>query len=168
MLAAFLGSDGELVDRLMAALRAAEREGGDLRGRQSAALVVAPGEGEPWRRVFELRVEDDRAPLAELARLVRVKRAYDAMGEAEDAGARGNGAAALAAGLRATELAPDDDQVRLWSAVGLALAGRAREARAAFESALAVEPRSGEHLRRFARAGHLPGGDAALRVLGIA
>jgi uncharacterized Ntn-hydrolase superfamily protein len=168
MLAAFLGSEGELADRLMAALRAAERERGDVRGRQSAALVVAPGgEAPPWRRMFDLRVEDDRAPLDELARLVRIDRAYQAMDEAEDAGRRGDGRAALAAGLRSIELAPEDDQVRLWSAVGLALAGRTDEAQAAYRAALAVEPRSGEVLRRFARAGHLAGDQAVLRILGI-
>jgi hypothetical protein len=69
---------------------------------------------------------------------------------------------------RSVALAPDDDQVRLWSAVDLALAGRLVEARAAYAAAAAVEPRSGEHLRRFAEAGHLPGGETVLLVNGIA
>ena len=74
-----------------------------MRGRQSAALVVVAGAGadgvrpEPWRRRFDLRVEDHPAPLDELARLLRVARAYDAMDEAEEAGARGDVAAAAAA-----------------------------------------------------------------------
>lgn len=89
------------------------------------------------------------------------------MDAAEQAALAGDGAVALAAGERSIALAPDDDQVRLWGAVGLALAGRVDEARAAFALAAAVEPRSGEHLRRFAEAGHLPGGDAVLRALGI-
>ena len=182
MLAAFRGTEGDLAGRLLAALRAAERQGGDVRGRQSAALVVAPGRSPdgarnagtavatlppPWARRHDLRVEDSREPLDELVRLLDLGRAYDAMGEAESASLRGDGAAAAAATVRSLELAPDDDQVVLWSAVGLALAGRTDEARAALGAATAVEPRSAEHLRRFAEAGHLPGGNATLRTLGI-
>ncbi|HEU0243998.1 MAG TPA: hypothetical protein VFQ75_08845, partial [Candidatus Limnocylindrales bacterium] len=114
------------------------------------------------------RVVDSRQPLDELARLLALGRAYDAMGEAEAAWLRGDGAAAADATARSLELAPGDDQVVLWSAVGLALAGRVAEGRAALDAATAVEPRSAEHLRRFAEAGHLPGGSDTLRTLGIA
>ena len=174
MLATFLGAEGDLAARLVAALRAAEREGGDVRGRQSAALVIAPGpdaEGAPaapWARRFDLRVEDDRDPLAELDRLVALSRGYDAMGDAETAALAGEVDAAAVARERSTAFAPDDDQVLLWSAVGLVIEGRVAEARAAYSRAAAVEPRSAEHLRRFAEAGHLPGGDAVLRALELA
>src|SRR3954449_8184974 len=67
---AFQRSTGLLQDRLMAALEAAEGEGGDVRGRQSAAMIVVPAEGEPWRRTVDLRVEDSPNPLAELKRLL--------------------------------------------------------------------------------------------------
>jgi uncharacterized Ntn-hydrolase superfamily protein len=171
MLATFLGAEGDLAARLLAALRAAERAGGDVRGRQSAALVVAPGpnaEGAaapPWARRFDLRVEDDRDPLGELARLLSIARGYEAMGEAETALLAGELDAANVAGERSVAFAPEDDQIVLWSGVGLVLEGRVEEARAAFSRAAAVEPRSGEHLRRFAEAGHLPGGEAVLRAL---
>ena len=92
-------------------------------------------------------------------------RGYDAMGDAETAALAGDLEAAAASRERSTAFAPDDDQVLLWSAVGLVLEGRVEEARAAYSRAAAVEPRSGEHLRRFAEAGHLPGGDAVLRAL---
>ncbi len=173
MLAAFRASEGPLAGRLFAALRAAEGEGGDVRGRQSAALVVAPGrlaDGSalrPWSRLVDLRVEDHRAPLNELARLLQLADAYDAMDRAEQAASAGDTALSSSLGERSVALAPDDDQVRLWGAVGLALSGRVEEARAAFASASAAEPRSGEHLRRFVEAGHLPGGDEVLRLLGI-
>ena len=93
MLAAFGGTDGDLAARLLAALVAAEGEGGDVRGRQSAALVVAPGAGDgstpqPWARRFDVRVEDHRSPVDELARVLSVARAYEAMDEAEAAGGR--------------------------------------------------------------------------------
>lgn len=167
MLEAFVGSEGDMASRMLRALHAAEREGGDVRGRQSAALVVAPGTpgAAPWARRFDLRVEDHRAPLVELERLLAVARAYEAMDQAEEAGTRGDGAAAVAASERSIALAPDDDQVRLWFAVTMALAGRVAEARAAFDRARDAEPRAGEHLRRFAEAGQLPGGEDVLHLL---
>jgi uncharacterized Ntn-hydrolase superfamily protein len=172
MLAAFRGTDGDLAARLLAALVAAEAEGGDVRGRQSAALVVAPGAGDgatpqPWARRFDLRVEDHGSPVDELARVLSVARAYEAMDEAEAAGGRGDVAAARAASERARAWAPDDDQILLWHAVGLALGGRVDEARAGLARATEVEPRAGEHLRRFAEQGHLPGGEAVLRALRV-
>src|SRR6185436_15556561 len=62
---AFIAAAGPLRDRLLAALDAAEGEGGDIRGRQSAAMVVVPADGEPWRRTIDLRVEDHATPLDE-------------------------------------------------------------------------------------------------------
>lgn len=174
MLAAYRGTDADLAGRLLAALLAAEREGGDVRGRQSAALVVAPGavdggaRPDPWARRFDLRVEDHPAPLRELARLLAVARAYEAMGAAEDASLAGDEATATEASLRSLAFAPEDDQVVLWAAVAMVMAGRVDDARAALAAATAAEPRSGEHLRRFCEAGHLPGGEATLRALGLA
>jgi uncharacterized Ntn-hydrolase superfamily protein len=172
MLAAFRGTDGDLATRFQAALHAAEREGGDVRGRQSAALVVVPGPGAdgvpapPWAKRFDVRVEDHRAPLEELDRLVTLARAYDALDEAETAFSEGSPDHG-AARARSVDLAPDDDQIVLWSAVGLVAAGRIDEARRAFARAVAIEPRAGEHLRRFAEGRQLPGGDATLRALGV-
>ena len=84
MSAAFTAPTGPLHERLMAALDAAEAEGGDVRGRQSAAMIVVPAEGEPWRRTVDLRVEDDPAPLVELRRLLVLQRAYDLAGAADE------------------------------------------------------------------------------------
>ncbi len=173
MLDAFLATPGALAGRLFAALLAAEAEGGDVRGRESAAIVVAPGrlpDGTapmPWSRTVDLRVEDHRAPLDELDRLLGIGRAYDALDVAERAALAGDPAAAAEAYQRSRQLAPEDDQVLLWAAVGMAMAGRVDEARQALAGASAVEPRAGEHLRRFAEAGHLPGGDATLDALGL-
>ena len=84
MVAGFEAATGDLAERLMAALHAAEGEGGDVRGRQSAALVVVPREGEAWRARFELRVEDHAEPVEELGRLLRLARAYELAGEADE------------------------------------------------------------------------------------
>src|SRR5439155_22610441 len=84
--------DGDLADRLLAALDAAEEAGGDLRGRQSAALLVVPAAGEAWRAGFDLRVDDHSDPLAELRRLLRLARADELAGRADQLlaeGARG-------------------------------------------------------------------------------
>jgi len=104
----------------------------------------------------------------ELGRLLGLARGYDAMDEAERAFSAGDSATAAVARARSIALSPDHDQVVLWSAVGLAVEGRIDEAREALARATAVEPRSGEHLRRFCEAGHLPGGEETLRALGLA
>jgi uncharacterized Ntn-hydrolase superfamily protein len=162
MAAAYHSTTGELADRLMAALRAAEDEGGDVRGRQSAALLVVPASGPAWATRYDLRVEDHRAPLDELARLLRLARAYEAFDRAQERADAGDLIGAAAAMDDAHALAPDDDQISLWASLSLAGAGRLDEARRLFAEARAAEARSGEHLRRFAAAGHLPPGAAGL------
>lgn len=87
MAKAFETSSGDLAERLLAALDAAEAEGGDIRGRQSAAILVvkARSTGRPWAdKVFDLRVEDHPEPLRELRRLVGVQRAYNHMGVGDE------------------------------------------------------------------------------------
>ncbi|HEY7525183.1 MAG TPA: DUF1028 domain-containing protein [Candidatus Limnocylindrales bacterium] len=153
---AFLASDGDLADRLLSALWAAEHEGGDVRGRQSAALLVVPAAGDRWSIRFDLRVDDHRAPLEELARLLRIARAYEAFDRAESVAETGDLASAATLMETAHALAPDDDMVALWAAVFLAGAGRMAEARDLYTLAQRVERRSAEHLRRFLEAGHLP------------
>ena len=156
MAEAYTATHGALADRLMAALRAAEAEGGDVRGRQSAALLVVPASGPSWATRYDLRVEDDRSPLDELARVLRVARAYEAFGLAIDLAMTGDLAAASKAVEEAHALAPDDDQIALWAAVMLGGSGRTDEARSLFAAARRAEPRSAEHVRRFLAAGLLP------------
>ncbi|HUA10581.1 MAG TPA: DUF1028 domain-containing protein [Solirubrobacteraceae bacterium] len=120
MAGAFRHADGELAERLLAALRAAEQAGGDVRGRQSAALVVAPVSGEPWRTRVEVRVDDSPQPLDELARLVRLARAYELAGAADELLAEGEGESANALYLRAAELAPEADELAFWAGIGVA------------------------------------------------
>jgi uncharacterized Ntn-hydrolase superfamily protein len=156
MAEAYRSATGELADRLMAALRAAEAEGGDVRGRQSAALLVVPATGPAWAKRYDLRVEDHRAPLDELARILGLARAYEAFDRSQEPAISGDLVTAAAEMDDAHALAPDDDQITLWTALFTASAGRLTEARGLFADAAAVEPRGGEHLRRFLAAGHLP------------
>jgi len=116
---AYGSHDGDLAERLLAALDAGESAGGDVRGQQSAALLVVPASGEPWRTRFELRVDDHAAPLLELRRLLRLARAYELADRAEELLA-GQGASAAAALYRQiSELAPDADELTFWAGVGV-------------------------------------------------
>jgi uncharacterized Ntn-hydrolase superfamily protein len=153
---AFARASGDLADRLVAALRAAETEGGDVRGRQSAALVVVPADGPAWARRFEVRVDDHPAPLDELERLLGLARAYEAFDRADAPLQVGDFAAAAAAMDEAYALAPDDDQIALWTALVVGAAGDLDRARVLFGAARRAEPRSAEHLRRFLAMGHAP------------
>lgn len=157
MLSAFSRTSGELADRLLAALRAAESEGGDIRGRQSAVLLVSGRPDEPgWLRSIDLRVDDHPAPLEELERLVRLQRGYDALDEAERLATAGDLPGAARAGERASELAPGDAQVLVWRAVGMAAVGLIEPAGALLAEATRADPRWPEFLRRFADAGPQP------------
>ena len=83
MLTAFEATPGSLTGRLLAALDAAELAGGDIRGRQSAALLVVPATGEEWETTVSLRVEDHPGLLGELRRLVGLHEAYDLAGRSD-------------------------------------------------------------------------------------
>ena len=167
MLAAYEAEPGDLADRLVAALRAAEAEGGDVRGRQSAAIVIAPGRADAnrWDTRFDVRVDDSPQPLDELERILGISRGYEAFGRATDAIAVGERTAALAFFEQAAIFAPDDDQIRLWLALAVFDSGDEARARRLYRSALAVEPRASEHLRRFVAAGQLPGAEALVARL---
>ncbi len=120
MAAAYREQDGDLADRLLGALDAAEAAGGDVRGRQSAALLVVPATGETWRRRFDVRVEDHPEPLAELRRLLRLARAYEMAGRADERAAEAAHAEATSLYLEAAEIAPEADELIFWAGLGMA------------------------------------------------
>jgi uncharacterized Ntn-hydrolase superfamily protein len=120
MLAAFEGASGPLSDRLLLALQAAEAEGGDVRGRQSAAMVVVDGAADPWRRAVDLRIEDHADPIGELERLLRLQRAYTLADDADELMGLGRYEEAGRRYQQASEIAPESDELLFWS--GLALA----------------------------------------------
>jgi len=123
MARAFADSTGELADRLMEALEAAEGEGGDIRGRQSAALLVVPAEGEPWQARIDLRVEDHEQPLTELRRLLTLQRAYELAGRADELMGEEKPAEAGPLYRRAYELAPESDELLFWAGLAAAHTG---------------------------------------------
>ena len=109
--------------RLLAALDAAEAAGGDLRGRQSAVLLVVPATGDPADRLVDVRVEDSADPLGELRRLLVLNDAYVLADRADTALAAGDVAEATRLYLSAHETAPQSDELRFWAALGLLGAG---------------------------------------------
>jgi uncharacterized Ntn-hydrolase superfamily protein len=140
MSAAFGTSAGTLPERLLAALDAAEAEGGDVRGRQSAAMVVVPAEGEPWWRTVDLRVEDHDVPLDELRRLVTLQRAYDLAGAGDELLAAGRTDEAGELYKRAAELAPGSDELLFWSGLARAQTGDLEGGVAAVRRAVEENP----------------------------
>jgi uncharacterized Ntn-hydrolase superfamily protein len=157
MLDAYQTGEGDFVDRLLTALRAAEAEGGDIRGRQSAVLVVSGTPTDPgWKRDYDIRVDDHPVPLDELERLVRVQRGYDALDRAEASAAAGDDTAAAAASEEASRLAPGDGQILAWRAIGMAAGGMLEPARELLGAAAAMNHRWPEFVRRFAASGAQP------------
>jgi uncharacterized Ntn-hydrolase superfamily protein len=159
MASAYEQARGDLADRLLAALDAAEAEGGDIRGRQSAALLVvkATGSGRPWAdKPFDLRVEDDLDPLRELRRLVQVQRAYNHMGAGDDCVTAKDWACAEREYGAAEAMQPGNAEMAFWHAVALATNGRLEAATPLFRRAFAADPRWRELVRRLPGVDQLP------------
>ena len=159
MARAYEAAEGDLAERLMVALEAAEAEGGDIRGRQSAAILVVPaaGEGRPWRETtVDLRVEDHPRPLEELRRLLRVHRAYQRMNRGDERMAEEDVAGALEEYAAAAGLYPENHEIRYWQAVTLTGSGQLDEALPIFAEVFAADPRWRTLTPRLVPAGLLP------------
>lgn len=151
MYEAFTSSHEPLAERMMAALEAAEREGGDIRGRQSAAMLVVTGKptGQSWEdRVIDLRVDDSPDPNAELRRLLHVKRAYLKVRDAERLDQSGDKQAALQALRQAAAMAPDMEEIHFWAGLSLAEEGMLEEGSALMMDAVRKDRRWIEALER--------------------
>jgi uncharacterized Ntn-hydrolase superfamily protein len=144
----FEAAEGPLARRLVAALRAAEAAGGDVRGRQSSAIVVAPAEGEPWRLSTDLRVEDHPEPLDELERLLDVADAYRLATEGDDLVGRGDHDEAAQRYTRAAELAPGNHELIFWSGMSAADGGDMTTALERVRKAIEMQPGWAELLDR--------------------
>lgn len=166
MARAFETTEGDLAERMLAALEAAQAEGGDIRGRQSAALLVVSGEptGRPWQdRLFDLRIEDHPEPLVELRRLLQLARAYREMNAGDEAMTTSDIDAAVAHYNRAAEMVPESAEMVYWAGVSLAGAGRVEEAEPRFERAFAADLRWAVLTPRLPLSGLLPDDPNLLR-----
>jgi uncharacterized Ntn-hydrolase superfamily protein len=171
MARAFESARGDLAERLLAALEAAEREGGDIRGRQSAAiLVVGPtNTGRPWAdRRFDLRVEDHPAPVTELRRLVTLARVYQKLNEGDEWVTKNDMAKAGQAYGAATSILPDaatNGEAVFWTGISLASAKRVDDAIPYLRRAHAADARWAELVTRLPEVGLLPNDSALVRRL---
>src|SRR5687768_10938893 len=167
MAKAYAESKGDLAERMLAALDAAQAAGGDIRGKQSAALVVvnAKSTGRPWQdKLFDVRVDDDPQPLAELRRLVALQRAYNHMNAGDLAVEHKDNEGALREYSAAEKIAANTSgipqsrhaEMIYWHAVALANMQRVDEALPLFARAFEMEPAWRELTPRLVRSGLLP------------
>lgn len=153
---AYENTKGELVDRLMAALEAAQNEGGDIRGKQSAAVLVVStkSSGVSWKdRIIDLRVEDHPQPLKELKRLITVAKAYNHMNKGDHYLTVNDVKSALKEYTTAMNIYPGNPEMVFWPAVTMAASGKVEESLPLFKKAFSADKRWAELLKR------LPGVD---------
>jgi len=164
MAAAFDSTRDTFTRRLLAALDAAEAAGGDVRGRQSAAIVVVAGSGERWQRLVDLRVEDHPEPLAELRRLVLLRDAYELAGDGDRLTGEGRLAEAADRYVAAHALAPDSTELAFWAGLSLVARNEAERGVALVRQAVALHAGWGELLGRL-DPGAAPGVEETRRLL---
>jgi uncharacterized Ntn-hydrolase superfamily protein len=144
-----------LVERLLLALEAAEREGGDVRGRQSAAIMVVDGalQQAAWRgRLLDMRIEDHPDPVPELRRIVTLQLAYDLANDEGEAALAGRSSADRYA--EAMRMAPDAFELPFWRGVELATSGDLEGARRELAICFAAAPHWQATLRHLADGGN--------------
>jgi len=172
MAEAFENAKGNLADRMLAALDAAEAVGGDIRGKQSAAILIvkAQSTGRPWAdRVMELRVEDHAEPLKELRRLVNVHRAYEHMNAGDLAVERGDVEGALRSYSSAEAMFPNNLEMKFWHAVALVNVGRVKESLPLFKSIFVKDMNWATLVPRLPASGVLHADEAVLKeILSVA
>lgn len=167
MAKAYAASKGDLAERLLAALDAAQSVGGDIRGKQSAALIVvsATSSGRAWQdRIFDLRVDDAPDPLAELRRLVQLQRAYNHMNAGDLAVEKKDNETALREYSEAERIAANTPGIPVtrhaemiyWHAVALVTMNRIDEALPLFSRAFQMQAGWRELTPRLVRSGLLP------------
>jgi uncharacterized Ntn-hydrolase superfamily protein len=159
MAQAFENTRGDLAERMLAALDAAQAAGGDIRGRQSAALIVVTGKptGRSWSdRIFDLRVDDSPEPLKELRRLVILQRAYNHMNAGDLAVEKKDNEGALREYSAAEKLVPDNAEMIYWHAVALVNMNRVDESLPLFRRVFRMDRNWIELTPRLARVGLLP------------
>jgi len=159
MAEAFEKAQGDLAERMMQALEAGQKAGGDIRGMQSAAILIvkAQSTGKPWDdRVMDLRVEDSPQPLKELRRLIKLRRAYDLEDQGDNFISEKKPEEALKAYEEAAKLAPDVVELKFWAAVSMYTNGREADALKEFREVFSREPQWADLIPRLAEVGMFP------------
>jgi uncharacterized Ntn-hydrolase superfamily protein len=143
MARAFEAAEGDLAERMLISLEAAEEMGGDIRGRQSAAILIVEGTstGRPWDdRVLELRIEDHPEPIKDLRRLVKLWRAYERMNAGDLAVEKNDIDAAVEHYAAAEAMEPGMDEFIFWHAATLAQQGHLEDSLPLFARAFRLRP----------------------------
>ncbi|MBD3402525.1 DUF1028 domain-containing protein [candidate division GN15 bacterium] len=167
---AFESTQGDLAAKMMAALEAAQAEGGDIRGKQSAAMIVVAAQpsGRSWDdRLIDIRVDDHAEPLKELRRLLNVNRAYNLMNIGDELLAEGMIEEAAEAYLRASELAPGNAEILFWHAVTLVDIGQIDHALPIFKEVFEMDEAWRELVPRLVESELMPQDSALIeRIVG--
>lgn len=159
MALAYETTNGDLAERMMVALETAQSEGGDLRGKQSAAMLIVSGNptGIPWKDVvLDLRVEDHPEPLKQLRRLIRIHRAYQHANKGDYFMETGDVEKALVEYNLSSNFYPENPELKYWTAVTLAGKGRLEEALPIFKHVFKEAPQLKTLTPRIVPSGLLP------------
>lgn len=157
-----------LAERVVAVMIAAQQAGGDIRGKQSAALIVVGPEktDKSWEdKKVDLRVDDHETPIQELERLLKVHRAYEHMNKGDLAVEANDMEKALKEYGAAEKMFPDNLEMKYWKAVALANSGRMEEARPIFEKVFAADENWKEMTSRLPASGLLNISEEELETL---
>jgi uncharacterized Ntn-hydrolase superfamily protein len=139
---AFREAKGALAERMVAALEAGQAAGGDIRGQQSASLLIVKGvsSGKVWEdKLVDLRVEDNPLPIQELKRLLKVYRAYEHMNNGDNATEKSDWATALKEYGQAEIMFPDNIEMKFWHAVNLVNKGKTEDSLPLFKEIFSKE-----------------------------
>jgi len=159
MAAAYEKAQGDLAERMLQALEAGQKAGGDIRGKQSAAILVvrAQSTGKPWKDwVYNLRVEDSEEPIKELRRLVRLQHAYNLNTQGDDFLAEKKMPEAMKAYEEAYKLAPEVVELKFWAALSMYTNGRESDAMPLFREVFSRERLWSDLIPRLAKVGLFP------------
>lgn len=148
-----------LAERVLKAMEAAQAVGGDIRGKQSAALLVvnATDTGKPWddNHKVDLRVDDHGLPLVELARLLKVQRAYEHMNEGDLAVEKNDMKKAMEEYGAAMKMFPNNLEMQYWTAIALANSHQTLKASAMLKKIYAKDTNWLEMTKRLPKVGLL-------------
>ena len=155
---AFENAKGDLAERMLVALEAAEQEGGDLRGKQSASILVVSGEptGDSWKdRIVDIQIGDHEDPLAELRRLLNISKAYHHAQKGDEYMEKDEMEKALQEYSAAANLYPENPELPFWAAVTLAQTGELKKALPIFKDVFSKNESLRELIPRIVESGFL-------------
>lgn len=157
-----------LAERMISVLQAAQQAGGDIRGKQSAALIVvaAKASGEPWNdRLVDLRVDDAANPIQELERLLQVYRAYEHMNRGDLYVEKAEMEKAMIEYRAAMNMFPDNLEMKYWTAITLANNKDVAKASAMLQKIYKKDPNWRELTKRLPKAGLLTVSESDMKAL---